>query len=1233
MRCACTPRLLFGFAFLSVLLVGAGCHYWDNASGDGRWDNPANWWEISNRTGRNGARATSPPGPGDDVFFDPAYSAAPCNIPAGFAAQAGAVTVEPGYTGTVTLESGSDLDANSLTINDGMVHLLSGSELILGGGASLALGAAGELDLDNATVRARAGEYFSADLAGAVDIDEASTISGVADAGITISSAAGIRVYMESVAFEDAQSTAGFYLVLTGEAVAGDVFDGLSFAEVGAGPNTTGTVSVDIPGVAATVTLMYYGFTTPAYSSGETTSQNSADDTIVWGPLSVTFGRAAAWPVTGGIEIVWEATSEHLNRGFFVERAPSTAGPWTRASGLVPGRGSSRRTRVYGCLDEAPDPAASAYRVVDVERTGRLTTHAAFAVGADAPDWAAPRTPVATKAPALARAPTATGPAEARAPGTKSQMGGPVGATKGGTGPRWRVVTRGEGVFEVALADVGLAGGTPVELTCGGEALYPEHTADLAGIRFHVPEYRTRHTDENVVYLREATSAPVPPDGSCSTSPVAARATVVAHIEDNSFYNSDYTYITCPNGDEPWYSVDWISPGVASWTRSVDLGDVAPGEAKLRLRLAGYSSETDVKPDHEIVVRVNGTEIARPTWDGWAALEDEFAISDGLLVSGMNTVELTGTTIAGAWNDALVDWVEVEYGVPLVARGDLFTVELDENVEGAFTVTGFTASDISAFRVEGGASWPLDVTVGGGPGDHTATVAVASGGNGCRVVFAAGAAAGAPERIEAASTEDLAASAGSYSYVLVAPSAFRSAADALAAHRASRGQTVLMADYEDIIDNFNHGRAGPEGIRALVELHRPRYLLLLGDATTDPFDYSGAGETDYLPGIFRNDCLGEVLSDAPYGEIGGDLQVAVGRLPARDPAEATALVSKVIAYETPWPAASPAVFVGDQDARGNLFKPICEAARAEMGVAAATIYMGDGYDGPGARTELHAKAAAGASMVFFAGHGADDRWSGAGLLLSTDAPTFASTKPTVTVAVSCLNASFGWTSWESLGEQLLRATDAGSWAVLGSVGYADKGAETVFASAFAREIAHGATWGEACLLAKRALPPAAKSVRDTFVLLGDPASGGAGADALRMIAPAGGEAFVEGEVVRVLWSWSGDPGTLTLEYSVDGGVTCETELAGLANTGGADWVVPRGASDECLLRLRSAGAAETVTAKAFRIYSTPLAPDDGCGAGDGASPLLAALLLLGCLALLTGRRAAARCIGQASPRH
>jgi len=1213
MRCAFTPRLLCGFAFLSVLLVGAGCHYWDNASGDGRWDNPANWWEISNRTGRNGGRAISPPGPGDDVFFDPAYSVDPCNIPAGFAAQAGAVTVTGGYTGTVTLESASSLDANSVTINDGMVHMLSGSELVLGGGASLTLGAAGELDLDNATLRARAGQYFSADLAGAVDFDEASTISGVADAGITISSAAGTRVYLESVAFEDAQSTAGFYLVLTGEAVAGDVFDGLSFAEVGVGPNTTGTVSIDIPGVATTVTLTYYGFTTPTYSSGETTSQNSADDTIVWGPLAVTFGRAAAWPVTGGIEAAWEATSEHLNRGFFVERGQSRAGPWTRVSGLLPGAGSSRRTRVYGWLDTSPDAASRVYRVVDVERTGRLTPHAAFAVGAEEPAWAAAEAPVATKTPPMAKA------AEARAPETVPKRGGSVAAVKGGTGPRWRVVTRGEGVFELALADVGLAAGTPVELTCGGEALYAEHTADLASVRFHVPEYRTRHAGENVVYLQEAASAPVPPDASCSSAPLAPSATATAHIEDNAYYISDYTYITCPGGEEPWYSADWISPGVASWSRAVDLGAVAPGEARLRLRAAGYSSETDVKPDHEIVVRVNGTEIARPAWDGWAALEDEFAIPDGLLVSGVNSLELTGTTIAGASNDALVDWVEVEYDVPLVARGDSFAVELDANVEGEFTVTGFTASDISAFRVEGGASWPLDVTVGGGAGDHDATVAVASGGNGCRVVFAAGAAAGAPERVEAASTVDLAASAGSFSYVLVTPGAFRAAADALAAHRAARGQTVLVAEYEDIIDGFNHGRAGPEGIRALVELHRPRYLLLLGDATTDPLDYSASGETDYLPGIFRNDCLGEVLSDAPYGEIDGDLQVAVGRLPARDPAEATALVGKVIAYEAPWPAASPAVFVGDQDARGNLFKPICEAARTELGVGAATIYIGDGYDGPAARTELHAKAAAGASMVFFAGHGADDRWSSANVLLSADAPTFASTKPTVTVAVSCLNASFGWTSWESLGEQLLRATDAGSWAVLGSIGYADKGAETVFAGEFAREVALGATWGEACLLAKRALPPAARSVRDTFVLLGDPASGGAGADALRMIAPAGGEAFSEGELVRILWSWSGDPGALTLEYSADGGATWVTELAGLANTGGVDWVVPTGASDECLLRLRSAGAAEAVTAKAFLVHSAVGMAESGCGAGEGASPLLGALLLLAGLALQAGR--------------
>jgi hypothetical protein len=211
----------------------------------------------------------------------------------------------------------------------------------------------------------------------------------------------------------------------------------------------------------------------------------------------------------------------------------------------------------------------------------------------------------------------------------------------------------------------------------------------------------------------------------------------------------------------------------------------------------------------------------------------------------------------------------------------------------------------------------------------------------------------------------------------------------------------------------------------------------------------------------------------------------------------------------------------------------------------------------------------------------------------------------------------------------LRAPDAGAWAALGSVGYTDKGSEMLFGIALSKEMRSGVSLGEAMLFAKRSIPESAKSVRNTFVLLGDPASGGSRTDGLRIISPQGGEVFMAGDTVRVLWSWTGNVGSaVVLELSTDGGATWKEVASETANTGSLDWVIPEVTSDSCLLRLSSTSVAvEAVTRDLFSVKNlgaTVASPDGGCAGGHGSVSGLAMLAWLLPLIVLVRRRAMAR---------
>lgn len=152
-------------------------------------------------------------------------------------------------------------------------------------------------------------------------------------------------------------------------------------------------------------------------------------------------------------------------------------------------------------------------------------------------------------------------------------------------------------------------------------------------------------------------------------------------------------------------------------------------------------------------------------------------------------------------------------------------------------------------------------------------------------------------------------------FVIVCNPAFRQQADRLAnLHAVVDDITVTVVTDREVYNEFSSGKQDPMAIRAYMRHLRatypdasPRWLLLFGKASYDPRDIMGLG----LPTVvtyetttsFGDDgasyCSDDIMGYLDPTETGSPLQtldIGVGRLPARNTAEADAMVDKIEGY-------------------------------------------------------------------------------------------------------------------------------------------------------------------------------------------------------------------------------------------------------------------------------------------------------------------------------------------------
>lgn len=520
-----------------------------------------------------------------------------------------------------------------------------------------------------------------------------------------------------------------------------------------------------------------------------------------------------------------------------------------------------------------------------------------------------------------------------------------------------------------------------------------------------------------------------------------------------------------------------------------------PGGAQLEVVLQGVTDAPDVTPDHRVGISLNGLEVGEVVFDGRDSGVASFPVSSAQVREGQNTVTLVAR--GGDSDVSLVDSIRLTYWHTYTADADRlrFTAEGEQQV----TVAGFSNRSIHVVDVTNPAAVQEVRGVIASEGDGF-SVTLRVPGSGARTLLAltdgaiSSPAAVRPNQVSSWHKRNHAAD-----YVMISHGDFVSGLEPLKSLREGQRRSVAVIDVEDVYDEFSFGAKTPWAIKEFLGQAKarwrtpPRFVLLVGNATTDPRDYLGLGEPDIMPTKLVSTELLETASDDWFADADGNgvPELAVGRLPARTAEQAIAMVRKIVEYEQASDGSwnKDVLLVADEndqetdfEAASTNLRPLVpadyavhEVFRGQMGTSAA-------------RSELFARVNGGQLIVNYMGHGSVELWRG-DLFTRADVGSLANgSRLPFVVTMNCLNGFFhGLFPEESLAEALVRAPAGGAVAVWASSGLTVPQAQAVMNRELLRLIFTGAyqTVGEAVAAAKAVVSDG--DVRRSWIFFGDPA--------------------------------------------------------------------------------------------------------------------------------------------------
>jgi hypothetical protein len=547
-----------------------------------------------------------------------------------------------------------------------------------------------------------------------------------------------------------------------------------------------------------------------------------------------------------------------------------------------------------------------------------------------------------------------------------------------------------------------------------------------------------------------------------------------------------YSY-SSPNGD-PWFDAQmlaWGAPTTAS--RSFDLPNLTSGQVNLKLRVWGWADFDGAAPDHHLIVKVNGTEVAQNTFDGGAIWEPVLNVTDLVNESG-NTLELVLPGDTGyAFDNIAFEGFETSYSRATVALGERFK----GSVAGGFAIDGFAPGQfVSVWHVDGSSvarslQRPLSGRVS------------AAGGAG--VTYAASQGSFIRPGISAEVPSSKLASAAQY--LIVTHPAFAGSIDDLVALEESRGFTTEVVTVDRIFAAYSDHASSAEALKSFLSASLAtgdlRYVLLVGADTTDPYNHLGLGSVSYVPTDYRDfvpyvtfSPTDESLVDRAGDGLG---DVPIGRLPVRTPSELNEVVAKLVAWEQSI-AGSPTsalLVAGASDSSSRMLASINETYAASLQGWNTVLAQVDDSNSATVRQQVIDGINSGIEVVSYVGHSSMGQWDFTPIVRWQDVGSLTNAGlPNFFTAWGCWNSYYVEPTIESLSARLLREPNVGAAGAIGATTLTSESSHRELGNLFFARVNAGATTiGEAFHGAKADLMQQGGAADAIYgmTLLGDPA--------------------------------------------------------------------------------------------------------------------------------------------------
>lgn len=545
-------------------------------------------------------------------------------------------------------------------------------------------------------------------------------------------------------------------------------------------------------------------------------------------------------------------------------------------------------------------------------------------------------------------------------------------------------------------------------------------------IEFYGKELDTVQTGTRVYYLVYGQTAGKRITLSANKSSNSADATnfdITVERKPRLYYIANIL-----NGEaENWFGTFFSNTQPIYENLSVYNPDLS-GTSRLKVKLQGISTT-----QHTVNIKFNNIDLGNVVYSGYANAAFEFDVPMAAVTTGQNQVTLQAVGASGDYN--VVDSVSLTYKRLYEAQNN--RLHFSVPARKGLSVNDFTEGSINVFELQNGQVLSeVSVRVEQNGGNYG--FALSASKNNRELIAVTNSQKEAPLSVERNYPSMWNSSTNNADLLIIAPQAFAQSAQTLANMRIQQGLNAKVVMTDDIYDEFGYGARSSQAIRDFLKNAvtywsvKPRYVLLFGDSSFDQKGYYNTPSRNFIPPKMIDTAFYETASDSWYVDFNNDTveDIAIGRLPAGNEAEAAQMVQKLARYDAQGARqAKKGVFVAD-----SIFAEYSQELAAILpGTAQASVINRSQMSDAQMVQEIFTRQSDDPLLVVYTGHGSPTGWTNANLLRTNNVGNLTNNLLGFYMVVGCLNGYSQDPYNDSLAEALLK-TPNGAMGVFASTG-------------------------------------------------------------------------------------------------------------------------------------------------------------------------------------------------------